>query len=288
MLFKKNNSAKITSSNFSLEIKNLQNSRTQLVQNKLETYFTEIISEFSRWALTSKEVTNFTYDISELNIKYLSSIISDATDVNIVKINSYIDEINANENLQNQYSIKLNASIHASRLDERLKLGRRIGWYAIIRALKPQVVVESGIDAGIGALAILEALKLNDQENFKGEYIGIDIAENAGSLIKDDYQKFSKIIYRDSIETIKSIKSKIDLFISDSNHDPLYESQEYEAILPKLSKNGMILADNAHCSDALYEFSIKYNRIFKYFHEMPVNHWMAISPAGIGISYSKD
>ena len=37
--------------------------------------------------------------------------------------------------------------------------GRRLGWYALVRALKPRTVVETGADKGLGS-CVLAALRL--------------------------------------------------------------------------------------------------------------------------------
>lgn len=75
----------------------------------------------------------------------------------------------------------------------------------------------------------------------------------------------------------------IDLFISDSDHDPNYEMREYEAVEKKLTPEAFLLADNAHCSDRLLRFARKTHRQFLFFHEEPKNHWYP--GAGIGVAY---
>ncbi len=53
---------------------------------------------------------------------------------------------------------------------------------------------------------------------------------NAGWLFREPYSTFGKILYGDSIESLKNFKEPIDLFINDSDHDPEYEYREYESI----------------------------------------------------------
>jgi hypothetical protein len=61
--------------------------------------------------------------------------------------------------------------------------------------------------------------------------------------------------------------------------------QEYEVIKEKLTKNAIIIGDNAHVTDCLLRFSLKEKREFVFFKEEPEEHWYP--GAGMGISVSK-
>lgn len=285
MIFSKKNKAAISGNNFYLSISNFPKKRRDVVKQKLDVYFKSLLQELSDWAENSLETTNFTYDISSICTEYMPTFLSLFCDKDEDELASYITEAVKDQDLITHYTNILDSSIHKTRLDKSLKLARRVGWYAIIRSQKPKVVVESGIDAGIGALAILAAIKKNSDEGFIGKYIGIDISKDAGSLIGGSYEKYSTIIHGDSIESIASLSEQVDIFISDSNHKPEYERKEYNTISSKLSDRAIIIADNAHCTNELLKYSKKMNRKFQYFHEIPVNHWMRVSPAGIGVSY---
>ena len=122
--------------------------------------------------------------------------------------------------------------------------------------------------------------------SFPGEYIGTDINPEAGYLFDGKYTKAGKIIYGDSIDSLKKLNKKIDLFINDSDHSAEYEAQEYKTISSKLTEGAILLGDNSHVTDKLLKFSINNNRHFLLFKEEPKNHWY--SGAGIGISFSKE
>ena len=70
----------------------------------------------------------------------------------------------------------------------RLPLGNRLAWYVIARALKPELVVETGIYLGLGSLALLRALERNRQEESPGELLSFDINPRAGSIVRDQAQ----------------------------------------------------------------------------------------------------
>jgi len=167
--------------------------------------------------------------------------------------------------------------------DQSIAFGRRLGWYAFVRILKPRVVVETGVDKGLGAVALCAALLRNEAEGTPGQYFGADINPRAGVLLSEPYTRVGKILYGDSIQSLQSIPM-IDMFVNDSDHSAAHERQEYDTIAEKLGAGGgLILGDNSHCTDVLAKFSAERGRQFIFFREQPKDHWYP--GAGIGISF---
>jgi hypothetical protein len=129
------------------------------------------------------------------------------------------------------------------------------------------------------------ALKRNKEEGFEGRYYGTDINPNAGYLLSGDYANYGRILYGDSIESLKKFDGIIDLFINDSDHSSAYEAEEYRTVADKLSEHAIILGDNSHSTDKLLEFSLATKRRFVFFQEKPLEHWYP--GAGIGISFRR-
>jgi len=48
-----------------------------------------------------------------------------------------------------------------------------------------------------------------------------------------------KILYGDSITSLKTLSEPIDLFINDSDHSAEYEAREYQVIEPLLSEDAL-------------------------------------------------
>ena len=170
--------------------------------------------------------------------------------------------------------------------DKTAYFARRVGWYALARALRPKTIIETGVDKGLGACVLTAALKRNNEEGYEGRYYGIDINPKAGYLLSGDYANYGCILYGDSIEVLNKFNGNIDLFINDSDHSENYEANEYKTIADKLSKSAVILGDNSHCTDKLLEFSLEQNRQFVFFQETPKDHWYP--GAGIGISFVRN
>jgi predicted O-methyltransferase YrrM len=243
----------------------------------------KLLSSIVSWLFNSNELTNFTYDLSDSNKQYLSCFIAEITGINLDTISQYLQEIEQDIQLKQSIENTSQSSYLSFMTDKQARFGRRIGWYLLIRALKPKVVVETGIDKGLGSIVIASALMRNDDEGYSGHLYATDIDPNAGYLIKPPYNKFVTILYGDSIESLTSFENKIDIFINDSDHSADYEAKEYLAIQSKLSSNSFIIGDNADITTKLFEFSLSTNRKFLFFKEEPMDHWFP--GGGIGISY---
>lgn len=238
-----------------------------------------------KWIFFNKETTNFTYPITETNKKYLASLISYITNTDYDTVYNYFLELETNEDLFNHIVNTAKSSDRNFVTDVIPHYGRRLGWYAFVRILKPKIVVETGVEKGLGSCVLTAALEKNAEEGYNGYYFGTDINPKAGFLLGSKYANYGKIIYGDSITSLKTIEQPIDIFINDSDHSADYEFNEYLAIKDKLSDYSVILGDNAHCTTKLLEFSLLTGRKFIFFKEEPENHWYPGS--GIGISFTE-
>ena len=254
-------------------------------------YYKKPLSLINHYAWLDNERSNFYYDLTDLNKDHLAHTISLITETEHTKVLNYFSELLDNKDLYNYLNDSLknfpnsikNFANYGSEIS--FAYGRRLGWYAITRIIKPKVIIETGVDLGIGSCVLSSALLMNKSEGFEGQYIGTEINLQAGKLYKEPYNSVGKIIYGDSIKTLNKIEEKIDLFINDSDHSSEYEYNEYLSIKEKLSKNSFILGDNSHVTDCLPRFSRISNRSFIFFKEKPKNHWYP--GAGIGISFKK-
>ena len=246
-------------------------------------YFNKKYFEIFRWVINSKEDTNYTYDLTHQNLDELYKLLESIFNINYTLVKKYSNELLSNEKLKAYLSKKIRSSNFKKFADKEIKFSRRIGWYIIARIIKPKLIIETGVDKGMGSVILAEAIIKNKLEGYEGEYLGTDINPEAGYLFDDIYSENGKILYGDSIESLKTIDKQIDLFINDSDHSATYEGREYKTILNKLSANSVILGDNSHSTDELLKFSIKQNRKFVLFRERPKNHWYP--GAGIGISF---
>lgn len=233
------------------------------------------------WAFKHTEISNYYYNITPRNRKDLAFLVSLTTGKPLGEIEDYLTEVETDFDIA--AALSQFQSSNASLRDSNMALARRIGWYAFARALKPKVIVETGVHHGVGSLVLTSAIRRNSAEGFEGKYFGTDIEPSAGELLKKPFSRFGKILYGDSIESLKKMDdTSVDLFINDSDHSAEYELLEYETILSKLTKDGIVLGDNSHATDSLRKFSEDNGRRFLFFKEEPLDHFY--NGAGIGIS----
>ena len=229
------------------------------------------------WIFKSKEFANFTYDLSPRNKLYLGWFISNICQTSVSEILNYFDELETNSELKSFIFERLQSHRRGNEIDNMAYFGRRIGWYALVRVLKPNVVVETGTEKGLGSIVIAEALI----KNGNGQLFTIDIEPTSGLLIGDRYKGIITQITGDSIESLSAI-NHIDFFIHDSDHSAVHEGREFSVVETNLSEIAVILSDNSHITDELAKWSLRIGRKFFYFAEEPIDHWYP--GAGIGIS----
>jgi predicted O-methyltransferase YrrM len=246
------------------------------------SYYYAPLFNLVKWLFKSNEHTNLTYNLERNNQRYLASVIAHLVDSDFSTILGYMDEAEGDAQLKRHIENVTTASRFAATADREVRFGRRLGWYAFVRATKPHIVVETGVDKGLGACLLSAALLKNSEEGHEGRYFGTDINPDAGYLLSGKYAEYGRILYGDSIETLTSFSSQVDLFINDSDHSADYEEREYEVIAPKLSEGAIVLGDNSHVTDKLLDFSLKHGRQFIFFAEKPADHWYP--GGGIGIS----
>jgi hypothetical protein len=248
-------------------------------------YLRPKISLLIRKTFFTGEYTNFTYDLTEKSLRYLAHNISLVTDRPVGEVVRFISEGQDDKMLKEHLNRSLLDHGMAAREDVRCAFGRRLGWYALARILRPRVIVETGVDKGHGSILLCAALLKNAGEGYPGRYFGLDIAASAGWLLAGEYARVGEIVYGDSIRSLENFNGEIDMFINDSDHSADYEFREYQAVLPKLSSRAIILGDNAHATDRLCKFSEETGRQFLFFREEPTDHWYF--GAGIGISFNR-
>ncbi len=245
-------------------------------------YYTPKLSQIMVWLYKSREEGNFTYGITELNQIYLAHMLSTVSGCRYDRVLIYLREPSEDSELRRHVMEYSRQKPYRYYSDARCEFGRRLGWYALTRLMKPKVIVETGVDKGLGSVLLCSALLRNQREGFPGRYYGTDIDLHAGYLLVPPYDSVGQILYGDSIESLGQL-DEVDLFINDSDHSSDYERSEYQIIASKLTQRAIVLGDNAHSNGELASFSRNHGRQFLFFREEPADHWYP--GAGIGISF---
>lgn len=247
------------------------------------SYCQPIIDEIERWVPSKSETSNFYYDLSTLNKAHLAHFVAEVAGCTPDDAKRWIAEIESDTDLIDH----IRSGLVSAYPDFEIQpyFSRRLGWYAIARALKPKIIVETGVDHGVGACVLCAALLRNQAEGYEGRYFGLDIRPDAGQLLTEPYSRVGQMLVGDSIETLSTFDKPIDLFINDSDHSSDFEAREYQIAMRHFSETSVILSDNAHVTDRLELFATETGRRFSYFHEKPVGHWYP--GAGIGAAFAR-
>ncbi|HVL49203.1 MAG TPA: class I SAM-dependent methyltransferase [Candidatus Thermoplasmatota archaeon] len=130
--------------------------------------------------------------------------------------------------------------------------------YAIVRALKPEVVVETGVARGVTSHAILSAL----EDNGRGRLVSVDLpgleagaTEAVGELVPEALRARWDLRLGPSASLLPGILrgvGPVDLFIHDSAHTYRNMAREYALGLAALKPEGVLMSDDV-CNDALLE-----------------------------------
>jgi predicted O-methyltransferase YrrM len=231
------------------------------------------------WLIKTEEFTNYMYEISAINRNQMIGAVSQVSKLPISEVEEYFIELETDIEFAEQLKGKGEKLKRRYELIFPIPYARRIVWYALVRIFKPNVVVESGTEKGLGSLIINRAL----EKNRTGQLYTLDIDIYAGSLFDAQDKEKINLVIGDSIESIGRI-SEIDFFIQDSNHSLEHEILELKALEKQLSKNSIVISDNAHDSNALFEWSKKMERNYLFINEQSKKHWYPGDGVGISIN----
>ena len=150
--------------------------------------------------------------------------------------------------------------------------------YAVIRQLKPDVIVETGVCNGFSTAILLSALDRNQ----KGRLYSIDFPEVAGNdydpgtfwegkggavippgetsgwVIPDQLRQRWELHLGKSQEILPVVLQdleSIDVFIHDSEHSYDCMTFEYTAAYSKLRENGVLISDDISWNSAFFDFA---------------------------------
>lgn len=155
---------------------------------------------------------------------------------------------------------------------------QRIALYVLVRLLKPEICVETGVFYGGTTAFILNAL----DKNKKGKLISIDLPADElarqsfhrhekvgdselipeglrpGFIIPDYLKKGWDFVENDSLIALKEIREGFTFFSHDSEHSREFVLKELEIAKSKMPEKATIFADDIYWSNGFFEFCIRH------------------------------
>jgi predicted O-methyltransferase YrrM len=232
-----------------------------------------------KYLLFDREIDNFTYDIS--NRVELAAFLAKTLARDEKQMRAYIDELDNDGELRRAIEKALAGRRGRNRT---MPYGRRLGWYAAVRASKPRLAVETGVHDGLGSAVLLRALARNADEGYDGMLLAFDIRKDVGWLVPAWLKSRYELRFADALTTLDAAVSgrAIDFFIHDSDHRYDHETGEFEAVTRVANPGAVLMSDNAHAGTAFRDFCERHGLSFHFFREVPDSHFYP--GAGIGVA----
>lgn len=232
------------------------------------------------FVLLDPETANFTYDID--NQLQLADWVAAVAICGVGAAREYLSEPRADAVLQRRL---LGATAGRWLWTHREpSFGKRLGWYALVRALKPRFVVEVGVHDGLGTLALLRALERNlDEDGVSGRLVSFEINPSGGWLVGSN--RLWELRRQSSDEGLPEIlrtAEPLDMFVYDGWHSFEQERWNLQLAASHLNRGGVLLSDDVQTTQALP--GVCAERALEYFEfaETPSGHFYPGSVLGAG------
>ncbi len=147
-------------------------------------------------------------------------------------------------------------------------------YYVMTRLLRPDIIVETGVNEGLSSAFILYAMEHNqhgklysidlpniDVELYPGgprQTDGVPSEKGTGYLVPKHLRSRWELLLGDAKDLLPGLLTKlpnIDIFIHDSLHSYDHMLFEYQTAWPHLKQNGILLSDDIDYNNAFADFT---------------------------------
>jgi predicted O-methyltransferase YrrM len=132
--------------------------------------------------------------------------------------------------------------------------------YAAVRALRPEIIVETGVASGVSSSYLLLALERNQKGSLHSVEVGDPSYRPAGRapgwIVPDRLRSRWQLHIGDATTVLPELFQKlgeVDMFIHDSLHTYEHMKFELELAYPHTRRDGLMLADDALWNSAFTE-----------------------------------
>lgn len=240
----------------------------------------ERLRDHLSFVLLDPETNNFTYEIG--NQLQLADWVAAVARCSADTARQYVSEPGADAVLQT----RLRGATAGRWLwtHRAPSFGKRLGWYALARALKPKLIVEVGVHDGLGTLALLRALERNlDEDGAAGRLVSFEVNPSGGWLVGSDrLWELRRQPSEEGLSEVLENAGPLGMFVYDGWHSLEHERWNLQLAASHLDRGGVLLSDDAQTTQALP--GVCSERALEYFAftETPVGHFYPGSVLGAG------
>jgi predicted O-methyltransferase YrrM len=226
------------------------------------------------------ESENFTYDIA--NVGDLPQFVATSTGVSVGEIEQYLQEILHDDVLKRELTKRLRQRKDRNKTPH---FGRRLGWYCLVRACRPGLIIETGTHDGLGTALLLSAAERNAAEGTATKVMTLDLDPGTGWLIPEYLKDHLAVVIGDTRETLPAAAAgqEIGMIIHDSEHTAERERFEFGFALEHAASTLVLVSDNAHATTALRDLADELGIQYHHFTERPVHHFYPGAAIGLAI-----
>jgi hypothetical protein len=232
------------------------------------------------YVLKDPELDNFTYELE--NHDELAAYVADACGSTVDQARAYIEEAAADEELRRRLVARLR-----TRWDRKGTplYGRRLGWYALVRLRRPELIVETGIHDGLGSALLLRALERNEAEGAPGRLLSVDVDAAAGWLVDDALRARWEPVYESTFTALPRVLEgrEVGMLLHDSDHTYDCERFEFTQAVEHRAPQLTLVSDNAHATSALRDICAEAGVAYHFFRERPRAHFYPGGGIGLGL-----
>ena len=119
--------------------------------------------------------------------------------------------------------------------------------YCYVRLVRPRIVIETGVAAGVSTSILLEALRKNGND---GRLVSIDVTEKVGEVIPAHLkvnwklEVLNKRSRENSLVSLLNRNRDCEVFLHDSNHSVEWQILEFTKALGKLKNCSVLFFDD--------------------------------------------
>lgn len=214
------------------------------------------------------------------------SLLKFATGLSMQQLLDYVREIEDDDTFLDEVRLSLSKwTYYQPRAIDFVLLGRwgsvffnEVTLYAIVRARRPKIMIETGGTPGKSTAFILRAMEKNKAGHlFTIDWPPQEVAserleqrdkfhhqmprgKNSNWVVPEYLRKRQTLLLGKSKELLPALletTANIDMFLHDSDHS--YENMmwEFETVWPKLRANGLLLSDDVLDNRSFFEFCLR-------------------------------
>ena len=236
------------------------------------------------YLLWDPEVCSFTYEIS--NQDELATVLARILERNTGDVQAAIAEGTSDPEFVERLRLRMR---FAFRYKHRVHLnGQQLATWALVRLLRPKVVVETGVLDGLGSLVALRALELNRAEGHDGVLMSFDGVAGSGWLVPDSLKSGWRFI--EELTTValeRELKGlRVDMFIHDTDPSAEHQRWEFQVALRHAAER-IVLFAASDWGPALREVAVEAGGRYEQFVDAPRNHFyggarLGFATVGVG------